>query len=143
MKRALFAALVLSVSAFASAPAMAEGAIAVGILDNNAARGYSAGWAVNQPNAEAARNLALQRCREEQNAPANVKAQCRIVSTFRNECVSVALDPKDGTPGAGWAVEPSRQSSDRAAASACERVAGRDRQGQCTLVRGACDGDAK
>lgn len=128
---------------FPVAAARAEGAIAIGILDNDATKGYAAGWSSNRPTAADAEQLALENCRKQPNAPENVRATCRVVRNFVNQCVIVALDPKNGTPGAGWAVAETSELAIRDARRECDRTAGSDRQGQCTLTDGVCDGTAR
>lgn len=123
--------------------ARAEGALAIGILNDDATKGFAAGWSRNLPTIAQAQELALQNCREEKTAPQNVKDACRVVRTFSNQCVIVALDPQAGTPGAGWAVAETRELAIRDAKRECDRTAGPARQGKCTAIFGYCDGTAK
>lgn len=32
------------------------------------------------------------------------KKECKVVAEFRDKCVAIADDPKDGTTGFGWAI---------------------------------------
>lgn len=137
-------ALAIGIASIAhSNVAQAEGAIAVGILNNDARLGYASGWSRNQSNAAAAQELALRNCRTLETAPQNVRDTCKIVRTFSNQCVMVALDPENGTPGAGWAVAPTRALAEQEAKRECERTAGPGRQGKCTDTDGVCDGTAR
>lgn len=137
----MLAAAIASAASISSV--RAEGALAVGILNNDASKGFAAGWSRNQPTIEAAQELALKNCREEETAPQNVKDTCRVVRTFVNQCVIVVLDPGAGTPGAGWAVAETRELAIRDAKRECDRTAGPSRQGKCTSILGSCDGTAK
>lgn len=52
---------------------------------------------------EKASDLALENChkRKDKGAPQAAKRR-RLIATFHNECYAVSLDPKEGTPGAGF-----------------------------------------
>jgi len=66
-----------------------------------------------------------------------------VVQTFRNQCFAVAMDPKDATPGAGWAVADDKESAARAALAKCVATAGDDRRDACEVTHSGCDGKAK
>ena len=84
----------------------AEGALAIGLPGDVAKEGVAIGW-VHQLGQRAGRptERALRGCMDFKDAPANTRALCRVIKTFRGECVAIALDPESGTPG--WAG-PSR-----------------------------------
>lgn len=129
------AGLLLCAGSFA---AWAAGAVAVGQTTDVAEDGYAYGNAVNARTKEEAASLALQRCRNYKGAPKAV-AQCQVVSTFVRECYGIALDPKAGTPGAGWAVASTLEAARERSLAACEATAGPGRKGQCKVDSAFCD----
>jgi hypothetical protein len=130
----------------------AEGAIAEGIAPGGPAKGYGISIRVDRPNTDAARADALAGCRKgpEQSisgAPldagnAKARALCEVVSTFSRKCAAVALDPKDGTPGVGWAIGDTQKNADDEALARCRSVAGTNRRAFCAVTNRLCDGDA-
>ncbi len=118
----------------------AEGALAVGLPADVAKEGVAMGWVINSANEGAARAKALEFCLDFKEAPASTRALCKVVQTFRNECVAIALDPEAGTPGVGWAIAASVQTAEQEAMSACLATAGRDRQKFCKVTVSRCDG---
>jgi len=70
------------------------------------------------------------------------KALCRVLATFANQCAAEAFDPKDGTPGFGWAIANTVAEAKRQAIGNCRDTAGPDRQDACVVPdKGfACDG---
>src|SRR5215472_6480124 len=103
--------VLLALGAAISCPglAAAEGAMAVGIARGGVGNGYATGFAVNQPTVKAARTNAVEQCRRMKNSNANARSGCEVVVAFRNKCVASAIDPKSGTPGAGWGVGQSQK----------------------------------
>jgi hypothetical protein len=133
--------VLLTVLLFSAAPARGEGALAIGITED-LARGFSAGWGANYATSKEAEEMALKRCLEEPNAPDDIKKRCRIVETFRNRCVSIAIDPMDGETGTGWAIAVTSADADREALAECRKTAGRNRQNACQVTTRGCDGSA-
>lgn len=123
----------------ASTAAFAVGAIAIGVPANVVADGLAIGIAYGQPSPDAASALALKNCRSFQDAPESTRNLCRIVHTFRKQCVSVSLDPKAGTPGWGWAVAASERDADEQSMRMCRSTAGSDRERYCEVTRTQCD----
>jgi hypothetical protein len=133
--------------------AHSEGAIAEGIAPGGVAKGYGISVRVNHPDTAAARADALAGCKKgpertvsgarPNDGQARARARCEIVSTFSNKCVALALDPKDGTPGAGWAVGDTQQKADEEALARCRTTAGTDRRDFCKVTSRFCDGSAK
>ena len=123
----------------AGTSAWGVGAIAVGASTNIVADGLAIGYANDEANAETANALALKNCRSFPEAPQRTRDLCRVVHTFQRQCVSVALDPKDGTPGWGWAVAATSREADEQSMRMCRSTAGRDREGFCEVVRSQCD----
>jgi len=110
--------------------AMADGAVAITLPIDVAKQGISFGWSSNWPTSEEARAHALKRCREQNAERASL---CRIVTTFKNECFANAYDPKEGTPGVGWAFAPTRELAESRAIENCETTVGPGRNGTCVI----------
>ncbi len=148
-------ALLLACAAIivASQRADAEGAIAEGIAPGGAAKGYQISSMVNRPTTAAARADALAACKKAPEKTASgappdsgnekARAHCVIVTTFRNKCAAMAVDPKDGTPGVGWAIGDTQKSADDEALARCRSTAGASRRSFCAVNQRLCDGTAK
>ncbi len=121
----------------------AEGAVAVGIAPGGVAQGYAIGYGMNQKTVDLARRQALAGCRKSRDSNSAATGRCKVVTTFHNQCVSSAIDPKAGTPGAGWAVGDTQKAADGEALSRCRNTAGADRRAFCEVADRHCDGDAK
>lgn len=138
-----FAAAVLVAGYAFSLPAFAAGAIAVGEPADVAKEGYSSGIAYGFKSATEAEDRALQECRTSEDATPQTRALCKLVNSFSNQCVVVALDPEAGTPGAGWAVAETLASARQNALQRCQETAGVARRGECRVTAEGCDGKAK
>ncbi len=92
-------------------PAVAEGALAIGLPNDVAKDGIALGWNTNSPTAAEARQKALAGCRDVKNSTDAARSLCTIVGTFHNQCVAGAEDPDAGTPGVGWAVAADKKSA--------------------------------
>jgi hypothetical protein len=138
--RRLPAVLLLAALPYAPHPAAADGAVAVGVPPDVSKSGYAYGRNINNSSMEEAKERALYNCHTAKDASEDARRLCIVVMTFRNQCVSVALDPKAGTPGAGWAVAPSRDSAETQAMAQCIGTAGADRRDFCKISDSACDG---
>ena len=133
--------------------ARSAGALAEGIAPGGVAKGYEIAYRVNQASADQARSDALAQCRKGQErlasgrppdaANGRARARCAIVISFENKCLAVALDPKDATPGAGWATAGTQKDADDEALARCRSVAGANRRDFCKVTNQACDGTAK
>jgi hypothetical protein len=139
MRRGGALALIVAATIVASAPAGADGALAVGSTANVGRDGIAVGSAVNYESAEAARDAALAKCRTYKDAP-RAAAQCRPIGTFKGECYAVAFDPKSGTPGAGWAIAATKELAEERALANCQTTAGEDRRDFCQIAESKCDG---
>ena len=140
---AISASLAIVMAVSWQSPARAEGAMAVGIARGGAAKGYATGFAINQPNVKAARSSAVEQCRKTKNSNADARSGCEVVATFRNKCVASAVDPKSGTPGAGWGVGESQKTADNQALARCRAAAGSERAEFCEITDRFCDGNGK
>jgi hypothetical protein len=137
MKRiqlALAAALVT----LSCAGASAEGALAVGQPGNVAKNGVAIGVSVGFPTASAAGQDALVQCKSSE-VKSSTRQLCRVVRTFKHQCVAIAMDPAPGTPGFGWGMAASRWEARSTSLAACSRTAGASRQGACKVVGTDCD----
>lgn len=134
------AMLAAAMSAFGGGAADAEGALAVGIARAGIAKGYATGFSINQPTVKAARTAAVEQCKRARTSNADARSNCEVVTTFRNKCVAVALDPQPGTPGAGWGIGSDQEAADSLALARCHAKAGSDRAGSCEVTDRYCDG---
>jgi Domain of unknown function (DUF4189) len=117
----------------------AAGALAVGVAPGGAQNGFAFGIDSNRGNAAKARAKALARCRETKESNPAARSRCMVVGTFRRECVVVAIDPKNGTPGVGWAIAADRAVASRRAVAGCEATAGSGRAKTCKVSAAHCD----
>lgn len=135
----VFAFAALSALVIAQAPsALASGALAVGQTGNVTKDGIAMGWATGSPNQKAAEDLAMKHCLNFKDAPDRTRALCQIVNSFENQCVAVALDPKAGTPGYGYAVRKTQDDSKSQAIKNCRATAG-NRAQHCVVTVSSCD----
>ena len=134
------AAAVLVAAMFSFAPyAQAEGALAVGYSGDIAKDGVSYGYSTNNATSSEAVENAMKECRVGKNAP-NMAAICKLVTTFKNECVAVAWDPKPGTPGMGVGFAPDKANAEARAMEFCKLSAGSGRISFCVVDKSRCDG---
>jgi hypothetical protein len=118
----------------------AEGALAIGLPKDVAKEGIAIGWVVNSDSADTAYERALRGCLDFHDAPATTRVLCKVIKTFRSECVAIALDPEAGTPGVGWSVAVSEHAARTDALAACASTAGAERQQHCRVTVLRCDG---
>jgi hypothetical protein len=138
IKTSLSVALTAIVLGLLPAPAWSEGALAVGSTGNVTKDGIAFGTAVNYGSSAAARDAALEKCRGYKSAP-KAAAQCRLIGAFHRECWAIAMDPKPGTPGAGWAVASDKATAEQRALDACRATAGAGRTEFCEADSADCD----
>jgi Domain of unknown function (DUF4189) len=136
-------AVTLFAQAVACWPAGAAGALAVGVAPGGAQDGFAFGMNSNKPNAEAARQDAIKACGTAKESNDVARSRCKSVGTFTNQCAAMSMDPKDGTPGVGWAIAANSADANKAALAKCEATAGAGRAGTCTVSATRCDGTAK
>jgi hypothetical protein len=117
----------------------ADAALAVGQPPDVAKQGLAMGYAVNYPSKEAAQAEALKRCREFRDAPQSTRDLCKIVESFRDRCVAIALDPDSGTKGIGWAVAKKQDLAEEQAMEACIEASERKRREFCRITYTRCD----
>ena len=139
----LASAFLVAAMVAGSIPAAADGALALGMPDNVAKEGFSYGTAVDRGTAEEARAAALNGCRTNRDGSKTSQELCAVYDTFRDKCVSVAMDPKAGTPGVGWAIGPDSATSDLWALTICRATAGTGRGEYCKVTTTNCENSAK
>jgi hypothetical protein len=137
---ASFLVLAISLNVAMSGLAKAEGALAVGIARGGIAKGYATGFAINQPTVKAARSNAVEQCKRTKSSNADARSGCEVVVTFHNKCVASAVDPQNGTPGAGWGIGSTQDAADGQALARCRAKAGADRAEFCEVTDRYCDG---
>lgn len=137
LRWARWAAVVMAV-AWPSA-SHAEGALAVGLPGDVARNGVAFGWAIGFETRAEAEAEALKKCRAFDGAPEATRALCRSFQSFSGQCFAVAMDPKEGTPGVGWAVAPTQAAAERRALEACRSTAGATRRQFCEVSATRCD----
>jgi len=126
--RKLRLAAALVAFCFAS-PASGEGALAVAIPDGGLRANFAFGRAIGGNNsAERAMRICIEQA-EKRGMPAS---QCKIVVSFRDACIALALDSVDRW--AGWAVA---ESADQAATEALKKCAEGGRN--CKTHSSECD----
>ena len=127
-----------------ASPARAEGVLAVGITKDVAKDGFVIGYSVNKATLDEARARAMSSCRGApvENAEA-AKKECKVVAEFRDKCVAIADDPKNGTTGFGWAVAASRAEALSQALDMCKKASNKARASYCRAAHASCDGTAQ
>jgi len=124
--------------------AQAEGVLAVGITKDVVKDGFVIGYSINKATLEEARDRAMSSCRNAR-APNTEAArkECKVVAEFRDKCVAIADDPKNGTTGFGWAVAASRAAAVGQALDMCKSASSSARASYCRLAHASCDGGAQ
>jgi hypothetical protein len=114
--------------------AWAHGALAVGVPESIVKDGIAVGFAWNAPDGDIAQVESLKSCLNLKTASAKARVLCKVVSTFRHSCFSVALDQPGGS-GWGWAVERSVLQAEGKALRACNSTV----QKICSIAFTQCD----
>ncbi len=136
--------LVTVAAVLGSRPGIADGALAIGIPPGGIVKGFAGGHSLNAKDMPSARDGAVNGCHKSTGASAAAQNACAVVASFKDECYAIALDPKDGTPGAGWAIAETQTLADEEALQQCRNTAG-DRAKFCEVpsTNHGCDGTAK
>ena len=144
-QRKLFIAPFILCALLWSKPSLRAGALAVGVPPDVARQGFAAGHALNAPTPDKARRGATESCHGSTGASEEAKKLCNVVATFSDQCYAIALDPKDGTPGVGWAIAKTQEAADAQAIAQCRNTAGPSRRDFCTIFSNnrGCDGNAR
>jgi len=123
-------------------PALADGAVALGRPADIAKAGVAIGISSNFEDNDRAHEAALEKCRANQDAPQSTKSLCILVAYFKDQCASVAIDKKAGTPGFAWAIGINKASAQLEALAVCKATAGKGREKFCEQSIVYCDGIA-
>ena len=137
---ALTGALLIAGAVQGADGARADAALAVSQIGDVAKQGVAIGWAVDYGSKEAAQTEALARCRAFPDAPQATREACRIVETFGDRCLAVALDPAAGTAGVGWGVHKNRDWAEEEAMERCAEASTPKRREACRVALIRCDG---
>jgi hypothetical protein len=139
MTRIGITALAASAVLAATAPAGADGALAIGTTADAVHDGFAVGAAINFKTGEEATEAALQSCREFKGAP-KAAATCQSVGTFKGQCYAIAFDPRRGTRGGvGWAIASTKEIAGAQALAKCKAMAGAGRGAFCKVAEAKCD----
>ena len=140
-RRLLGIALLLGYVVMGAQPSVAGGALAIALPPDVVKTGFSYGSAYNYPSKEEAGKRALERCRDTKSDVR--KKLCKVIQTFENQCVAVAMDPADGTPGVSWSIMNDLRAAEADALAKCEATDGAGRRAACKVHNSGCDGTAK
>jgi len=144
---ASLALAVIAASAGWASSGLAEGAIAVGMPENNPTKGFRHTQYVNEPDADSAASKAMEDCRAARNP--RTGAACKLIGTFRDQCVAVAVngdvanDEAAPVIAVGWAIAPDSETAASRAKAQCDEM--RKGRRQACGIEGdiLCDGRAK
>jgi hypothetical protein len=134
---------ILMAQALWAVPGNAAGALAVGVAPGGAQTGFSYGVNGDQATDDIAGKSALTACKSAKESNAAAQSRCALIGKYSNQCAVIAMDPKDGTPGVGWAIAANSAAAAHQAVASCEATAGPGRAGTCTVSATRCDGSAK
>jgi hypothetical protein len=143
-QRIILGAMTLAVILAQIGPCLAAGAVAIGLPSDVAKQGVSMGNSVRYKTMDEAKSAAVSNCKL--SGTDQTKALCKVVATFQNQCSALAIDPKPGTPGFGWAIADTSQAASKQALANCRKTAGPARKDACQLDNAKpvqCDGSAK
>jgi Domain of unknown function (DUF4189) len=138
MKRIGLVFPTLAFVAMSWAQASAEGALALGQPTDIARHGVAIGMADGQKTSSAAARGAMQMCKSS-DVKAATRALCQVIRTFSKQCSAVAMDPKVGTPGFGWAIAMTETAAASQALANCKATAGFGRRNACRVAGTSCD----
>lgn len=123
-----------------AAQAQAHGALAVATLnDDVATNGFAVGWAMSYDTLGDAKHDAVMSCLSYTEVTPEVRINCKVVATLRNQCFALAMDPQPGTLGWGWAVGADKSSASSTALGTCKGRAEAERKGACVVTNVECD----
>lgn len=127
--RALAGVLIL---ALPGGPALADGALVVGMPTGGLRKGFAYGYSYNKAVSAEAIDEATAMCREQAKKNELDPAICTTVQTFSKSCVAFAMDPVNRW--AGWSIAPNQRAAERDAIAACRKGAK-----ACKLADAGCD----
>jgi hypothetical protein len=133
---------ILSAASFSNS-SFAEGALAIGMVEGDPAKGFRHSKTVNDPNAAAE---AMKDCRAARSP--KVGAACILIGTFADQCAAIAVNGDAANTNApiiaaGWAIAPDRDKASSRAIAQCEAMR-KGRRSACQVEgKILCDGAAK
>lgn len=119
--------------------AIAAGALAIGEPADVPSEGLALSIARDYATEAEASAAALDACRKYEGVPASTTALCKVVRTFKYECVVTAYDPGPSTAGWGYGVGITRFAAEDEAMQNCRTRAGIDRAKFCKPNKPVCD----
>ncbi len=136
--------LSIATAAFAAAfitaaPASAHGVIAIGRPASIAQQGLAIGYSWNFPTSADATADAMKQCSTFKDAPDSTRALCKTNADFTGKCLAIAMDPRPGTEGFGWAVAVKQIDASTTALQDCKRIDGADNADACVVQVEQCD----
>jgi Domain of unknown function (DUF4189) len=141
MRRYFLCFMIAGCMAVGTRTGAAEGALAIALPKDVVKGGFAYGSGYKFATSGEAQAKALERCRETKSEER--RKLCKIVNIFHDQCIAVAMDPADGTPGVGWAIADDLLGAERIALEKCEATAGPGRRAACKVHSSGCDGAAK
>ena len=138
----LIAGLAAGCLMLSAGPAVADGAVAIGVPKDVAKEGVAQGYSIRAKTPEEARKTAMGYCSDVKKSSNAAVALCKVVKEFHDQCVAFALDPQPGTPGFGWGVGADKAGAEKAAIAMCYGNAGANRRAFCKAMASDCDGTA-
>jgi Domain of unknown function (DUF4189) len=114
--------------------AVADGALVVGVPANGLRAGFAYSETTNADTPTKAIEDSIAGCREgatKQNLDGSL---CKLVESFKDKCVAIAMDATN--KWAGWAVLPRKDAAEKAALANCRKGGS-----ACKIYESACDGN--
>ena len=102
-------------------PARGEGAFTIAIPEGGLRDGFAYGLANSYPTREIAEERSMAECRRQAERFSVPPDRCKLVSSYRKQCVSIAFDRKERW--AGWAIAATPEQSAADAIKACSEGA--------------------
>ena len=98
-------------------PVQGEGAFSVSIPEGGLRDGFAYGLANSYPTREIAEERSMAECRRQAQRFGVPPERCKLVSSYRKQCVSIAFDRTERW--AGWAIAPTAEQAAADAIKAC------------------------
>jgi Domain of unknown function (DUF4189) len=121
--------------------AAAEGALALGLPNDVARDGFAYGYSYGAGTIGRAQAIALSECRKTKDN--NLRSLCKLITSYRDQCVAIAMDPTDGTPGVGWAIANDLSSAKLQAVNKCREASAPGSGDKCAIDNAVCDGSPR
>ena len=102
-------------------PVHGEGAFTISIPEGGLRDGFAYGLANNYPTREIAEERSMAECRRQAERFSVPPERCKLVSSYRKQCVSIAFDRKERW--AGWAIAATPEQAAADAIKACSENA--------------------